>query len=380
MNPFTLKRLQAVTLGSFMMLAAVGCGNEATTDEQPVVDEPQVEETWDAEQHATTVSSSNGAFLFTKETFNGNGRTCSTCHTLTSGGLSPAQVQAAWSRNRSDPLFRAIDSDDGSGSSYSQLRNNATVTVDINLPANIRLAANPSARTVKLRRAVPTVFDAARFDTAIMFDTREPSLASQAGHAIQGHAQARRTPTTSELNSIVDFERNLFSSWAMANYAKTGTAPAVPTGSTASEKRGAAFFAATGLCGSCHNGALYDVNTANNPLGVPAGTQFGTSIVSETNFAGAASQEYIVTNPDGTQTRVTSPDPGMMLVTGNAGHANLFKMTSLRKLSQSAPHFHDNSAKDMAGIIRQYDAVLTAFGIPHTAQDLTDMANFMKLL
>jgi cytochrome c peroxidase len=380
MNPFTLKRLQAVTLGSFMMLAAVGCGNEATPDEQPVVEDPQVEETWDAEQHATAASTAQGAYLFTKETFNGNGRTCATCHTLTSGGLSPAQVQAAWSRNRNDPLFRAIDSDDGSGSSYNQLRNNATVTVDIALPANIRLAANPTARTVKLRRAVPTVFDAARFDTQIMFDTREPSLASQAGHAIQGHAQARRTPTSSELNAIVDFERNLFSSQEMANYAATGRAPAVPTGKTDSEKRGAAFFAATGLCGSCHFGALYNTNTANNPLGVPAGTQFGTSIVSEVNFAGTASKEYIVTNPDGTETRVTTPDPGMMLVTGNAQHANLFKMTSLRKLSQTAPFFHDNSAKDMAGIIRQYDAVLTAFGIPHTAQDLTDMANFMKLL
>jgi cytochrome c peroxidase len=380
MNPFALKRLQAVTLGSFMMLAAVGCGNEATPDEQPVVEDPQVEETWDAEQYATVSSTVQGAFLFTKETFNGNGRTCSTCHTLTTGGLSPAQVQAAWNRNRNDPLFRAIDSDTGNGSSYNQLRTHATVTVDINLPANIRLAANPTARTVKLRRGVPSTLDAPRFDTQIMFDTREPSLQSQALHAIQGHAQARRTPSSSELNAIVDFERVLFSSLAMANYAVTGRPPALPAGRNDSERRGAAFFAATGLCGSCHNGALLNVNTANNPLGVPAGTQFGTSIVSETNFVGAPAQEYIVTNPDGTETRVTSPDPGMMLVTGNAGHANLFKMVSLRALGKTAPYFHDNSAKDMAGIMRQYRAVLTAFGIPFTEQDITDMANFMKLL
>jgi hypothetical protein len=66
MNLFTLKRLQAVTLGSFMMLAAVGCGNETTPDEQPVVEDPQVEETWDAEQYATVSSTVQGAFLFTK--------------------------------------------------------------------------------------------------------------------------------------------------------------------------------------------------------------------------------------------------------------------------------------------------------------------------
>ncbi|HVG60034.1 MAG TPA: hypothetical protein VNA24_15865, partial [Hyalangium sp.] len=136
MNPFTLKRLQAVTLGSFMMVAAVGCGGEPAADEQPLVEDPQVEETWDAEQHATT-SSAQGAFLFTKETFNGNGRTCATCHTLSTGGLTPAQVEAAWKKNRNDPLFRAIDSDTGNGSSYNQLRTHATVTVDITLPANI---------------------------------------------------------------------------------------------------------------------------------------------------------------------------------------------------------------------------------------------------
>jgi cytochrome c peroxidase len=254
------------------------------------------------------------------------------------------------------------------------------VTVDINLPANVRLASNPSARTVKLCRAVPSVFDAARFDTTIMWDTREPTLQSQALHAIQGHAQARRTPSSSELNSIVDFERVLFSSKAMLDYAVTGRPPPLPAGKTDSEKRGAAFFAATGLCGSCHNGALLNVNSANNPLGVPAGTQFGISLVSEMNFAGNPAQEYIVTNPDGTQTRVTSPDPGMMLITGNAQHAGLFKMVSLRNLKNTGPFFHDNSAKDIAGIMRQYDATLTAFGIPHTQQDLDDMAAFMKLL
>ncbi|HVG60285.1 MAG TPA: hypothetical protein VNA24_17130 [Hyalangium sp.] len=378
MNPFT-KRLQAVTLGSFMMLAAVGCGNEATPDEQPLVEDPQAEETWDAEQHATTAGVGNGAFLFTRETFNGNGRTCSTCHTLTSGGLSPAQVQAAWNRNRNDPLFRAIDSDTGNGSSYTQLRTNATVVVDINLPANIRLAANPSLRTVKLRRAVPTVFDAARFDPQIMFDTREPSLQSQALHAIQGHAQARRTPTTSELNAIVAFERNLFSSKAMETYARTGTPPPLPTPKTASERRGAAFFAPEALCGSCHFGGLLNVNTQFNPLGLPAGTQFSTSLVSDLNLMGNPTQEYIVTNPDGTETRVTTPDPGMMLVTGNAQHANLFKMVSLRNLKNTGPYFHNNSAKDFAGIMRQYAGLLTALGIPHTAQDLTDMSNYMKL-
>jgi cytochrome c peroxidase len=379
MNPFTLKRLQAVTLGSFMMLAAAGCGAEATPDEQPIVEDPQAEETWDAEQHATTISSF-GSNLFTKETFQGNGRTCATCHTLATGGLTPAQVRAAWNKDRRGPLFRAIDSDDGTGASYNKLLNDASIVVDIALPANIRLAANPTARSIKLRRGVPSTLDAPRFDRVIMFDLRENTLQNQALHAIQGHAQARRNPTTNELNAIVDFERNLFSSKALSNYAKGGPAPAWPAGTTESEKRGKAWFAPTAVCGGCHGGPLGNVAHATNPIGLPEGAQFGLALVPEFNFLGRPTHEFIVTNPDGTETRVTTPDPGLMLTTGRAADANLFKMVPLRNLRNTAPYFHDNSAKDVAGIMRQYAALLQAVGIPHTAQDIADMTAYLKLL
>jgi cytochrome c peroxidase len=55
-------------------------------------------------------------------------------------------------------------------------------------------------------------------------------------------------------------------------------------------------------------------------------------------------------------------------------------MVSLRNLKNTAPYFHDNSAKDFAAIMKQYDALLNILGVPHTPQDLTDMAAFMKLL
>jgi cytochrome c peroxidase len=102
--------------------------------------------------------------------------------------------------------------------------------------------------------------------------------------------------------------------------------------------------------------------------------------VSDVNFAGNPVQEYIVTKPDGTEARVSSPDPGLMLVTGDPQTANLFKMVSLRNLKNSAPYFHDNSAKDIPGIIKQYDTLMQILGVPHTQQDLDDMAAYMKLL
>jgi cytochrome c peroxidase len=380
MNPFTLKRLQAVTLSSFMMLAAAGCGGEPAVDEQPVVDDSVTDETWDAEQHATLASTAQGAFLFTKETFKGNGRTCATCHTLSTGGLTPAQAKAIYAKNKRDPLFRAIDSDDGTGASYSQLLNNATVTVEVPLAPNVRLAANPTARSVKLRRGIPSTLDSPRFDPVIMWDGREPTLQSQALHAIQGHAQATRTPTETELNAIVDFEKVLFSSRAMLNYAATGTPPPLPAGTTESEKRGKAWFAETGVCGSCHNGALLNETSPFNPMGVPAGFHFGSAAVSEVNLGGNPVHEFIVTNPDGTETHVMTPDPGLMALTGVPQMAGLFKMVSLRNLKNTAPYFHDNSAKTIEQSMVQYKILLDFLGIPNTAQDIADITAYMKLL
>jgi cytochrome c peroxidase len=286
----------------------------------------------------------------------------------------------AYARNHHDPLFRAIDSDDGTGASYSQLLNNATVTVDVAMAPNVRLASNPTARTVKLRRGVPSVLDSPHFDPVVMWDGREPTLQSQALHAIAGHAQGGRVPSNKELNSLVDFEKVLFSSAKMLTYAVTGRPPALPTGKTASEKRGAAFFAPTGLCGSCHGGPLLNETTEFNPMGVPAGFHFGGVAVSEVNLAGNPAQEYIVTNPDGTETHVVSPDPGLMLVTGNPALANAFKMVSLRNLKNTAPYFHDNSAKTLDDVMVQYKILVQLLGVPLSDQDVADITAYMKLL
>ncbi|MBN1206382.1 MAG: hypothetical protein JXB05_15830 [Myxococcaceae bacterium] len=377
---FTWKRFQAVTLTSVMMLAAAGCGGEMTPDEQPVVEPAMTEETWDAEQYATLYSTAHGAYLFTTETFKGNGRTCATCHTLRTGGLTPSQAQATFQKYPNSPLFRAIDSDDGTGASYNQLLTHATVTVDIPLAPNVKLANNPTARTIKLRRGIPSTLDSPRFDPVIMLDGREATLQSQARGAILGHAQARREPTTKELNALVDFERVLFSSLKMANYAITGTPPPLPAGSTESEKRGRAWFEPQGACGMCHSGALLNEVAPGNPLGLPAGLHFMNVAVSEVNLMGNPVQEFLVTQPDGSTVPVSSPDPGLMLLTGALQDQGLFKMVSLRNLKNTAPYFHDNSAKDLNQVMVQYGILLEGLGIPLTEQDKADIVAYMKLL
>jgi cytochrome c peroxidase len=372
-----MKRIQKALLTALFTLAATGCGAPAE-DEQPTT---VVDGADDAEQSATVSAGEN---LFKNETFRGNGRTCATCHTNDTGTLSAAQAQSLYSTNKNHPLFRRIDSDERTSATttYSKLVNDATITVDITLPPNVTLANDPARRTITLRRGVPTVRDAAALDDTLMWDGREPSLQSQAHSAIMGHAEATRTPTPDQLDSIVAYEKTLFTSTALRDFAKgRAPAPALPAGRSDSEKRGRVWFEETGVCGSCHAGALLNRMAAGNPMGAPAGSQFSSAGVSEFNLAGNPVLSFLVTNPaDGTVTQVDSPDPGLMLVTGDAQTAGLFKMTSLRNLKNTAPYFHDNSAQTLDAVMVQYQILLDALGIPNTAQDREDMIAFMKLL
>jgi cytochrome c peroxidase len=368
-----MKRLQTAVMTAFSLVVAAACGEGAPVDPLP---SDVLNETGSVEQHASVTAGDN---LFKNEMFWGNNRTCATCHSIATGTVNPQQIV---NRGWGDPIIRKLDSDNPSSSNetYDLLRTHATINVTLTLPSNIRLA-NSSARTVTVRRGVPTTNDMPAFDTMIMFDGREASLQSQARSAVLSHYQAGRLPTTDEQNSIALFEKTLFSSTALRNYAAgTGPMPGIPAGNTDAEKRGAAWFAATGLCGSCHGGALLNRMTAGNPMGLPAGTQFGTALVSERNKLNNPVLTYLVRNSAGVEESITTADPGLMLKTGNIGDANLFKMLSLRNLKNTAPYFHDNSAKTIDDIMDQYNFLMNTLGIPHTSQDIADLTAYLKLL
>src|SRR5579862_1824441 len=73
--------------------------------------------------------------LFTTETFGGNGRTCQTCHSPDTGTISPADARKRYRRNPSDPLFLFDGSDDGQSHGVNRMLSDATVLVEIPLPA-----------------------------------------------------------------------------------------------------------------------------------------------------------------------------------------------------------------------------------------------------
>jgi hypothetical protein len=153
------------------------------------------------------VRSDNGKRLFERETFDGNGRTCSTCHTSATGTISPADARKRFRANRHDPLFLHDGSDDGRGNGASRMLSDATVLVEIPLPPNVTLADDPEARSVVVRRGIPSTLNTPALDRVLMLDGRQPELESQALSAIQGHAQAGRLPTDREIVASSIFSR-----------------------------------------------------------------------------------------------------------------------------------------------------------------------------
>lgn len=368
-----------------------------------------------------------GELLFTTETFDGNGRVCSTCHVLENfGTMSPAFIQARFEQDPSDPLFRSIDSDDGVGEDYSRLLEHATVRVPIPLGVHepfglsVRRCDAPADTVVWLNRGNPSVFNIA-LDQNLMVDGRDgASLPTQAGNAVNTHAQPGRQPTPEELDAIAAFQETLFSSEAVRTFLETGAGLDLPEGTTPSEIRGRAFFEEDRQCGVCHAGPLLNQTGAGHPDG--AGLLFESAIVGRNPdnpnpkydwcWVDPATDEIVVGPNDSRMvTELPTSDPGAGLLPGFFGfpqedgsvdevpHAMLaanigdwFKLPTLWGSPDTAPYFHDNSAKDLAAVLDHYNFMFSTLpasfqigcelGEPEclSPQDKQDIIAFMQLL
>ena len=180
-----------------------------------------------------------------------NGRSCGTCHLQSDGwGLSAASARTVFtSRGLTDPLFAfdgancpSVTPADGAAG-HSLLLSHGLIRIEIPVPAgaDFTLAAVHDPYGCALhgspvvaafyRRPLPTTN--LRFLSAVMFDGRETGqplnngatfmtnlradLAHQAMDATLGHAQAAASPSTAQLNSIVDFELALFTAQRFDN-------------------------------------------------------------------------------------------------------------------------------------------------------------------
>ena len=334
----------------------------------------------------------DGRFLFEKETFGGNGRACQACHSTETGTVSPGDAQRRFAMNRLDPLFRHDGSDDGQGHGVQRMLTEATILVDIPLPSNISLGDDPAARSVKLRRGIPTTLNTPALDPVLMLDGREPNLQTQALNAIRGHAQSSGPISTADLEAIARFQVSdrFFSSPAVRDFARGGASLELPPGGNESEKRGRTFFEdrldpanlKVGSCAQCHSGPMLDRSNQFFPLG--PGVRIISAAVSEFNQARNPVRPFVFRNADGSQTTIFSPDPGRALITGRALDANAFKISPLRGIRRTAPYFHDNSARTLEDVAAHYARLFAIFDPRHpiilTAQDQADIVAYLKLL
>jgi hypothetical protein len=172
--------------------------------------------------------------------FGTNGRTCLTCHQPQNGwSVSAASVRerfhASFGR---DPIFRIVDgatcpSDDVSSlgaksKAYRLLLSKGLIRIGMPVPESPQFAivsvddpyhcnTDPATGLTSSTAGIVSVYRRPLpatnlgFVTAIMWDGREPTLASQAKDAILGHAQANAVPNDPQLQQIVNFESGTYS-------------------------------------------------------------------------------------------------------------------------------------------------------------------------
>lgn len=181
----------------------------------------------------------------------GNGRSCATCHQPNDGwSITPAGVQARFAQTQGlDPLFKPHDGAnspladvsnvDARRAAYSMLLTKGLIRMGLPLPkgAEFELVAADDpygyagANELSLFRRPMSAANVA-FLTSVMWDGREThadsasgtcikgttdcyqpldfNLEAQARHAVAAHAQAAAGLTQSELSTIVQFEKGLF--------------------------------------------------------------------------------------------------------------------------------------------------------------------------
>lgn len=409
-SPRPLQRSAIHCLPALLVLAA--CGSPETRVPAP----------------AALTLEERGEILFTGETFDGNGRVCATCHILENfGTMSPEFIQARWEEDPSDPLFRAIDSDDGTGASYTRLLEHATVRVPMPLKAipefglAVRRCDAPADTMIWLPRGNPSVFNIAA-ETHLMVDGRDGnSLPTQALNAVNTHAEPGRQPTEGELEAMAAFQRTLFSSGGVRRFVHALDTLTLPPGNTDSEIRGREFFEPDRQCGVCHSGPLLNRTSEFHPDG--GGRAFETAMVGQNPDNPNPKYNWCWVDPETNQVALgpngntmvsyfPTSDPGLGLLDTHLKfhdedgepeewHATIaffrvgemFKLPTLWGTPQTAPYFHDNSADDLHDVMEHYNFVFENMpeglfdigceaGEPEclSEQDIQDIIAYMQLL
>ncbi|HET7542255.1 MAG TPA: cytochrome c peroxidase [Polyangiaceae bacterium] len=478
-------RVTGIVLAIGMVACAVGCGNTGDgvradplgSDSEALSGGNERCRNVDARQervenlrpfknesgHHATFSTRDGQVLDTQNAFfqslGTNGRTCGSCHAPEDGfSVSATNVRKRFDRTCGlDPIFRPIDGATNPAAdvsslqkrrdAYSLLLEKGLIRIQEPIPpgAEFELLAvddpygNDLAAGLTVFRR-PLAAMNLKFNAVIMWDGREPDLASQAKNATLRHAEATDAPDDETLRSIVDFETALFTTQVQADglgstsaagatgdprtlstqdffvniNRDTSTFPPAPTeralttdvfttfdawasskkAARASVARGQAlfnrrqFFDPVGgpdtTCSECHNAP--NAGSFSGPTeAIPPFGGMRTVLIADAPFrtpdlplytVGCSAAGVAAKHCNLGDTRQTS-DPGMAFRSGLWRDVSRFKAPHLRGVASRAPFFHNGMAATLADVVDHYD---TIDHIGLTADEKADLTAFLGAL
>jgi cytochrome c peroxidase len=268
-----------------------------------------------------------GEELFFNGTFDGNGRTCGTCHRQVDAfGLSPASIAAL---PPSDPLFIAELDTNLAGLEHPPLMRSPRALILENIDG---FTSPPvfrnSPHLLNLAHTAPyglsgEFTELRTFSMGAVVQHFPKTLARQPGVDF-------RLPTAQELAALEAFMQSIALP-ADQNFELSRFV------STVAQRRGSDLFFGTARCFNCHNGpVLADAIPAHGG----GNRNFNTGVVNL-----RINLENRPENPGG------GPLPQEM------GGARLFNTPPLIGVARTAPFFHDSSAATLREAVAFYDSV-----------------------
>ena len=274
-----------------------------------------------------------------------------------------------------------------------------------------------------------------RYLTSIMWDGREPSLASQAADAVMIHAEGASAPDQDQIDQITSFESGLISAQASDKAAGDLTADGATGGpaalaaipfspginapgpgfdpsvmnlymnwngdadaAKAAIARGQVLFnekpfaitgvaglndvtgkpSVAGTCSACHNTPQVGDHSSEELLDLGVTAAPG-QVIGGTSLDNADLPVFTVhcdSGPlAGSDRQVT--DLGRALITGQCQDIGKIKTALLRNLAARPPYFHNGTAPDLATVVEFYN---NRFGIGFTDQEKSDLIAFLSTL
>lgn len=408
-----------------------------------------------------------GAILSTANPFfqsiGSNGRSCATCHAPQSAwSVTPSLIQSRFTDSAGkDPLFRLIDgatcptadisTPAAMQSAYSLLLSRGVFRVAMPIPAGAQFTipsvqdpynctSNPATGLTSPSRGVISIYRRPLpstnlgFETTVMWDGREKTLAQQAIDATLNHAQSFSLPRPWQVDQMVAFERSLLTAQLSDNNAgllvaanglggpallaeKTLPPSAAPAPSQVfnlfsswerlqgadpasqarlSIARGQAIFnfrpmtitgiagfnnsvvngqqvgpTFQGACSSCHDVA----NVGSNRNGL----MLAIGITGPQQSGQTALPEFTLqckVGPLAGNSYVVT-DPGQAMITGLCADIGKTKVPSLRGLAGRAPYFSSGQAAALSNVVGFYNG---RFKMGLSTQDQQDLVNFLSAL